>query len=140
MKYRLLNYLACPYCKDKGFPLKLVVIETSRYEERRLPTGVQRPLCDLYCSHRGDYVNKIPEPPCDECIKFEVKTGVLYCPTCSRWYPIIDEIPRVLPDNYRKPSEDVAFLKTYEGFLPEEVKLRGKPHNLSALTGETRSA
>jgi uncharacterized protein YbaR (Trm112 family) len=61
MKYRLLNYLACPYCKDKGFPLKLIVIETIRYEQRRLPQSPQKPLCDLYCAYKDSLVKELYE-------------------------------------------------------------------------------
>jgi len=31
--------------------------------------------------------------------KAEVETGVLTCSTCEREYPIINGIPRMLPDN-----------------------------------------
>ncbi len=132
MKYRLLNFIACPYCKDKGFPFKLIVIETKRYENRVLPSDLPRPLCDLYCGYRNERVEKGREYPCDECIKIEVVTGVLLCPSCNRWFPIIDEIPRILPDDYRDKEEDVAFLRRYEDKLPPEVKYQGLPHNLKS--------
>ncbi|NPA96194.1 MAG: Trm112 family protein [Crenarchaeota archaeon] len=132
MKYRLLNFIACPYCKDKGFPLKLVVIDSRRYENRVLPSDLPRPLCDLYCGYRNEMVKKEQEYPCDECIKIEIVTGLLICPSCNRWFPIIDEIPRLLPDEYRKKEEDVGFLKRYEDRIPDEVKERGKPYNLKS--------
>jgi uncharacterized protein YbaR (Trm112 family) len=134
MKYRLLNYLACPYCKDKGFPLKLIVIEMSRYEQRKLPQNLQKPLCDLYCAYRNGFVKEIQEkgaePPCDDCIKTEVKAGVLFCINCGRWYPIIDEIPRLLPDNFRQREEDIEFLQMHGDKIPDEIKMNGKPYNL----------
>ncbi len=130
MKYRLLNFIACPYCKDKGFPLKLVVIEVKKYENRELPSDLPRPLCDLYCGYRNEMVEKGREYPCDECIKYEVVTGLLYCPSCLRWFPIIDEIPRMLPDEYRDKNEDLAFLRRYEDKVPQEIKEKGKPYNL----------
>ncbi|MCC6045235.1 MAG: Trm112 family protein [Ignisphaera sp.] len=134
MKYRLLNYLACPYCKDKGFPLKLIVIETIRYEQRRLPQSPQKPLCDLYCAYKDSLVKELYEKgvevPCNECIKIEVKTGVLFCFSCSRWYPIIDEIPRLLPDNFRQKEEDLEFLQLHEDKIPDNIKKNGKPYNL----------
>ncbi len=131
MKYRLLNYVACPYCKDKGFPLRVIVFETVLYENRKLPEGVEKPLCDIYCAYRGTYTKNLKEYPCDECIKIEVKNGVLVCTNCKRWYPIIDEIPRMLPDNYRKEDEDRAFLKMYEYRIPDDIKKEGKPFSLT---------
>ncbi|MEM1526055.1 MAG: Trm112 family protein [Ignisphaera sp.] len=130
MKYRLLNYIACPYCKDSGFPLKLAIFERVSYEKRSLPVEMQKPLCDLYCGYREAKVSELNEYPCEECIKYEVKEGILYCPSCLRWYPIIDEIPRILPDNYRKQEEDLKFLLLYRDKVPEEIRRHGKPFKL----------
>lgn len=130
MKYRLLNYVACPYCKDQGFPLKLIVFDKVVYEKRTVPPEVSKPLCDLYCGYKGVRVHELKEYECDECIKFEVKEGILYCTSCLRWYPIIDEIPRILPDDYRRPEEDLRFLSLYRDNVPDEIKKQGKPFKL----------
>ncbi len=133
MKYRLMDLLACPMCKH--FPLKLIVIEEEDYPERSLP-GTP-PLCELYCGYRGKYLKKLKEsPPCQECIKKEVRTGVLYCKKCGRWYPIIDGIPHMLPDDLREKEKDkeLDFLRKYEKQLPDEIVHKGKPFNLSDRT------
>lgn len=130
LKYRLLNYVSCPYCKDKGFPLKLIVFEKTIYEKRSIPQHIAKPLCDLYCGYREMKVSELTEYLCDECIKYEVKEGILYCISCLRWYPIIEEIPRILPDNYRKSEEDLRFLSLNREKLPEEIKKQGKPFKL----------
>lgn len=134
MKYRLLNYIACPYCKDAGFPLKLVVFEQTTYVKRSLPPQTPKPLCDLYCGYKDVNVGELAEYPCDECIKYEVKEGILYCSSCLRWYPIIDEIPRILPDNYRKAEEDLKFLSLYRDRVPEIIRKNGKPFNIEQGT------
>ncbi|MEM1541674.1 MAG: Trm112 family protein [Ignisphaera sp.] len=125
-----MNYIACPYCKDGGFPLKLFVFESSIYEKRFLPPQVSKPLCDLYCGYKNAYIKDLTEYSCDECIKIEIKDGVLYCSSCLRWYPVIDEIPRILPDNYRKSEEDLKFLSMYRDKVPEEIRKQGKPFKL----------
>ena len=126
MKYRLLDILACPICKK--FPLELIIIERKKYE-RELKQ--EKPFCELYCGYLVRYLKDIKEtPPCDECIKYEIVTGVLYCNNCKRWYPIIDEIPRMLPDELRKKSEDLKFLKKYSDKIPERILSEGKPFNL----------
>ncbi len=135
LKYRLLNFITCPYCKDSAFPLELIVIEEKVYEERRLPDNATKPLCDLYCGYKRMFIKDLKsqniEPPCDECIKKEVVVGVLRCRVCNRWYPIIDEIPRLLPDEFRKREEDIAFLERYQEQIPDEIKFMGKPFNIS---------
>lgn len=130
VKYRLLNYIACPYCKDAGFPLRLIVFEKAVYEKRSIPPNIPRPLCDLYCGYKDTKISELTEYPCDECIKIEVKEGILYCSQCLRWYPIIDEIPRILPDNYRKAEEDLKFLSLHRDKVPEELRKHGKPFKL----------
>ena len=60
--------------------------------------------------------------------------GVLLCSECSRYYPIIDEIPVMLPDNLRNKKEDVEFLRKWKEKLPDKVTQGGKPWSLQ-VTG-----
>jgi uncharacterized protein YbaR (Trm112 family) len=57
--------------------------------------------------------------------------GVLLCTECKRYFPIIDEIPVMLPDDLRSKNEDIGFLNRWKEKLPEEVIRRGLPHNLA---------
>jgi uncharacterized protein YbaR (Trm112 family) len=56
--------------------------------------------------------------------------GVLLCGDCGRYYPIIDEIPVMLPDNLRSRKEDLSFLEKWKVKLPENVIQSGRPWNL----------
>ncbi|MGI0079685.1 MAG: Trm112 family protein [Nitrososphaerales archaeon] len=56
--------------------------------------------------------------------------GVLVCTECNRFYPIIDEIPVMLPDDLRNKNEDMDFLAKYRDKLPEKVVKSGKPYHL----------
>ena len=56
--------------------------------------------------------------------------GVLLCSQCERYYPIIDEIPVMLPDNLRSRKEDLGFLQKWAAKLPGAVTKGGKPWNL----------
>ena len=56
--------------------------------------------------------------------------GVLLCSECERYYPIIDEIPVMLPDNLRNKKEDLGFLEKWGSKLPETVVHGGKPWSL----------
>jgi len=46
--------------------------------------------------------------------KTEISEGVIVCPQCNRFYPIIDEIPHMLPDNLRSKEEDLKFLRKWQ--------------------------
>ena len=60
-----------------------------------------------------------------------VVEGALLCSQCGRYYPIIDEIPVMLPDNLRNKKEDLGFLERWSSKLPEKVVRGGKPWSLS---------
>jgi len=126
MKYRLMDLLACPICKH--FPLKLKV-----FEERRRTGEIRVPsrTCEEYCEYKRSWVRDLKEKPCEECYRIEIVEGILVCPECNRWYPIIDEIPHMLPDNLRNKNEDLSFLKKHKNEVDEEVLRSGKPFNLS---------
>jgi uncharacterized protein len=56
--------------------------------------------------------------------------GALLCSSCGRYYPIVEEIPVMLPDNLRNRKEDLGFLEKWSGKLPEKVVHGGKPWSL----------
>jgi len=60
----------------------------------------------------------------------EVTEGLIVCSECSRWYPIRDEIPEMLPDELRKENEDLPFLKKWKTKVPDKILSEGKPFNL----------
>ena len=59
-----------------------------------------------------------------------VVEGVLLCGECGRYYPVVDEIPVMLPDGLRNRKEDLAFLEKWKGRIPETVVHGGKPWSL----------
>ena len=60
----------------------------------------------------------------------EINSGIITCPKCNRWYPIIDEIPHMLPDDLREQKEDLPFLERWRDKIPETILKDGKPFNL----------
>ncbi|MHB8566661.1 MAG: Trm112 family protein [Nitrososphaerales archaeon] len=56
--------------------------------------------------------------------------GALVCTECGRYYPIIDEIPVMLPDDLRNKNEDIEFLTKFSDKLPDKVVKQGKPTHL----------
>ena len=59
-----------------------------------------------------------------------VSEGVIFCSECSRFYPIVDEIPVMLPDELRDKNQDMEFLKKNAKSLPEKIVNKGLPWHL----------
>ena len=59
-----------------------------------------------------------------------VSEGAIFCPKCSRFYPIIEEIPIMLPDELRDKKQEIDFLKKYREELPEKILTAGMPWHI----------
>ena len=59
-----------------------------------------------------------------------ISEGTLYCTKCSRFYPIIEEIPIMLPDELRDKKQEISFLKKYKDQLPEKIVSEANPWHL----------
>lgn len=59
-----------------------------------------------------------------------VLEGAIYCTKCSRFYPIIEEIPIMLPDELRDKNKDIEFLKRNQYLLPEKITRQASPWHL----------
>jgi len=62
----------------------------------------------------------------------EIDSGIITCPKCNRWYPIIDEIPHMLPDDLREQTEDLTFLEKWKENIPPRILSEGRPFNLKS--------
>jgi uncharacterized protein YbaR (Trm112 family) len=62
----------------------------------------------------------------------EIVEGLIVCPKCSRWYPIRDEIPEMLPDELRDEKDELPFLEKWQDKIPKDILTEGKPFNLGA--------
>ena len=56
--------------------------------------------------------------------------GALFCSKCSRFYPIIEEIPIMLPDELRDKKQEMEFLKINKDILPEKIIAKAIPWHL----------
>ncbi len=59
-----------------------------------------------------------------------ISEGALFCEKCSRFYPIIEGIPIMLPDELRDKKQEMNFLKNYKEELPEKIITQGNPWHL----------
>ncbi|GIU71043.1 MAG: hypothetical protein KatS3mg003_0522 [Candidatus Nitrosocaldaceae archaeon] len=60
----------------------------------------------------------------------EIVEGVIYCPSCSRFYPIINTIPVMLPDELRNKDEELKFLERWKDSLPDKIINKAKPWHI----------
>ena len=63
----------------------------------------------------------------------EVSEGLIICTSCGRWYPIIDEIPFMLPDELRDGKDDLPFLQKWKKKFPEKLLKEGRPFNEKSI-------
>ena len=56
--------------------------------------------------------------------------GAIYCTKCFRFYPIIEEIPIMLPDELREKNKDIEFLRRNQSLLPEKITRHAFPWHL----------
>ena len=59
-----------------------------------------------------------------------ISEGALFCTKCSRFYPIIEEIPIMLPDELRNKVQEMEFLKNNKKDLPEKIITMANPWHL----------
>ncbi|MCP4760469.1 MAG: hypothetical protein GY870_01730 [archaeon] len=51
----------------------------------------------------------------------EIDEGILVCPKCKRWFPIIKTIPRLMPKNMKKTDLDINFKEKWVKKIPSDV-------------------
>jgi len=90
----------------------------SEFSQKSDPDKIENIISDLI------FLNKLK-------INVEVETGILFCNECKRWYPIIETIPRMLPDQYREKEKEIEFLRNNKDLLDEKFLSQDlKPFNL----------
>lgn len=129
----MLDILACPI--DKNYPLELIELNVKELEKDKIKENYHPLNSDENNnivkknknSGGGNKVNEINQN--DEKV-IVVIDGILYCKKCSRFYPIIDEIPIMLPDELREKEKDLQFLKKWKHTIPEEILTQSNPWHL----------
>lgn len=59
-----------------------------------------------------------------------ISEGALHCSECRRFYPILEGIPIMLPDDLRDKKLEIPFLKRNESRLPAKITQDGLPWHL----------
>jgi uncharacterized protein len=132
MKKHMLDILACPI--DKNYPLDLIELNVKDLEKEYLRENNhsiknEDEQNNIQKKNKKDKVKQEDEIEDNEKV-IVIIDGILYCKNCSRFYPIIDEIPIMLPDELREKEKDIQFLKTWKNYIPEEILKNSNPWHL----------
>jgi uncharacterized protein YbaR (Trm112 family) len=127
----MLDILACPM--DKNYPLDLIELHVKEFENDNL-REIKFPNDD---KNKNTKTNNITVNQEND-IRGEVKKdkviviieGILYCKKCLRFYPIIDEIPIMLPDELREKEKDMEFLNKWKNNIPQKILNNANPWHL----------
>jgi uncharacterized protein len=136
----MLDILACPI--DKTYPLELIelnVKELEKEEDDKVKENhhslnrneKNNPIVKKKNNDNNGGENKAKdEIKQNDDVFIIVIDGILYCKKCSRFYPIIDEIPIMLPDELREKEKDLQFLTKWKHSIPEEILTNSNPWHL----------
>jgi uncharacterized protein len=132
MKKNMLDILACPL--DKNYPLELIELNVKELEKEDKLKENYHPLNNdennpIVKKNNNGEGNKANEMKRNEKVIIVID-GILYCKKCSRFYPIIDEIPIMLPDELREKEKDLQFLTKWKQSIPEEILTNSNPWHL----------
>jgi uncharacterized protein YbaR (Trm112 family) len=132
MKKNMLDILACPL--DKNYPLELIELNVKELEKEDKVKDNYHPLNNdennpIVKKNNNGGGNKANEIKLKEKVIIVID-GILYCKKCSRFYPIIDEIPIMLPDELREKEKDLQFLTKWKHSIPEEILTNSNPWHL----------
>ncbi|MGZ5511096.1 MAG: Trm112 family protein [Nitrososphaeraceae archaeon] len=132
MKKHMLDILACPI--DKNYPLELIELNVKDLEKEFLkennhPINNEEEQKNSIKKNNRDKVNQENEIMDNKKV-IVIIDGILYCKKCSRFYPIIDEIPIMLPDELREKEKDLQFLKKWKDCIPEDILKNSNPWHL----------
>lgn len=131
MRYALLDLVACQHC-HAALTCFTAVERPSIARQGLLPAaaraaegpGIGPPPAGARPTPLGAALARHARAAVDPARNFtvEVEEGLLICAECNRWYPIIGQLPEILPDHLRNPERDLAFFHKHAAALPSDVR------------------
>ena len=143
---RMLDILVCPFDKKSTLELYDVVKKEMTSSVDRIKSNLiynnskLNQINSLGSYESMSYENIKKETPKNESDPLftnnlkndndDIVEGFLYCIDCKRFYPIVEEIPIMLPDELRDKEKDLALLKKWSKVIPEKITKYGVPWHL----------
>jgi uncharacterized protein YbaR (Trm112 family) len=151
MQKRMLDILVCPF--DKESTLELFELKTKNDDENVQADIKDSNLSGFKTKELTNSENQIPGnnsttsntslPKVDEKNNKDnfilnnnsdndevIEEGILFCNNCSRFYPIVEEIPIILPDELRDKDKDIEMLNKWSNSLPDKIIKNALPWHL----------
>jgi uncharacterized protein YbaR (Trm112 family) len=126
----MLDVLVCPFDKESG--LELFEFKTRPMgnisQSGEIKSGSESGLKSNDSRARDSTVK--PSNVVDIDNDVVIEDGMLFCNSCLRFYPIVEEIPIILPDELRDKNNDLDILRKWSDSLPEKVVKRSLPWHL----------
>ncbi|WP_415310518.1 Trm112 family protein [Candidatus Nitrosocosmicus sp. FF01] len=130
MNKKLLEILVCPF--DKVTSLELLEFQSA--SDSKIPISGDEKAVSNASDPTGPDPSTLTKRQNDNPIQKEtlqqieiVEEGLLLCKTCQRFYPIVDEIPIILPDELRDKKKDIEFLNKWKERIPVDLLTNLKP-------------
>jgi uncharacterized protein YbaR (Trm112 family) len=130
MNKKLLEILVCPF--DKVTSLELLEFQSA--SDSKIPISGDEKAVSNASDPTGPDPSTLTKRQNDHPIQKEtlqqieiVEEGLLLCKTCQRFYPIVDEIPIILPDELRDKKKDIEFLNKWKERIPVDLLTNLKP-------------
>jgi uncharacterized protein YbaR (Trm112 family) len=130
MNKKLLDILVCPF--DKVTPLELLEFQSAsnsrartKEAEKSAPNTFSSTGPDASTTAKMDNRHSNQNETLQQAEI--VEEGLLLCKTCQRFYPIVEEIPIILPDELRDKKKDIEFLNKWRERIPVDLITRLKP-------------
>jgi uncharacterized protein YbaR (Trm112 family) len=127
---RMLDVLVCPF--DKESELELFEFKTRPMgniaQSGEKKSGFESGLKSN--NNRAQNSTVKPGNAVDIDNDVVIEDGMLFCNSCLRFYPIVEEIPIILPDELRDKNNDLDILRKWSDSLPEKVVKRSLPWHL----------
>ena len=148
----MLDILVCPFDKESKLELFELGSRVTQKDEESIKRDLVVKFTDEHQQNKGDQKNndmesisvyneseeekknKIDANSDDLFAEADydivIEEGVLFCNRCFRFFPIVEEIPIILPDEIRDKNKDLELLKKWSDSLPEKVVKNAQPWHL----------
>lgn len=126
MKYSLLNFIFCPFCRGELTCLaseEIKIEDNNAYRddcEHRKSAGIgQVPRYKKKTGLAKILTKYSHSPGMDRNV--DIVKGLLICDGCGHWYPLSNFVPELLPDHLRDWEKDINFLSEISEDLPGKL-------------------